>query len=101
MGDLRDGQNRLVGENGTGEVKGNAVFAEICSRLDVVPFKLKLLLHAIACYDNVSLRHFSISMTLEIRDTVYGRLLAKSRPRPIHTQAEHIRQTEMLLDLDE
>jgi HTH-type transcriptional regulator/antitoxin HigA len=32
---------------------------------------------------------------------VYGKLLAKSLPRPIRTQAEHERLTGMLLELDE
>ncbi len=39
--------------------------------------------------------------TIEIRDSVYAELLAKSLPRPIHSEAEHARLTEMLLRLDE
>ena len=42
-----------------------------------------------------------MSTTLEIRDSVYAKLLAKSLPRPIHTEAEHARLTAMLLELDE
>jgi HTH-type transcriptional regulator/antitoxin HigA len=38
---------------------------------------------------------------MEMKDTVYAKLLAKSLPRPIHTVAEHARLTEMLMDLDE
>ena len=36
-----------------------------------------------------------------IRDSVYAKLLQKSLPRPIHTEAEHARLTTMLLELDE
>ena len=39
--------------------------------------------------------------TVEIKDSVYAKLLAKSLPRPIHSEAEHARLTEMLLGLDE
>src|SRR6202167_1893441 len=39
--------------------------------------------------------------TIEIKDSVYAELLAKSLPRPIHSGAEHARLTEMLLRLDE
>ena len=42
-----------------------------------------------------------MSTKLEMRDTVYAKLLAKSLPRSIHTEAEHARLTEILLDLDE
>ena len=42
-----------------------------------------------------------MSTTLEIRDLVYAKLLAKSLPRPIHTGAEHARLTAMLLEMDE
>jgi len=42
-----------------------------------------------------------MSATLEIKDSVYAKLLAKSLPRPIHSEAEHSRLTEILLDLDE
>jgi HTH-type transcriptional regulator / antitoxin HigA len=42
-----------------------------------------------------------MSTTIEIRDSVYAKLLAKSLPRPIHSEAEHARLTEMLLRLDE
>ena len=42
-----------------------------------------------------------MSTTLEIRDSVYAKLLAKSLPRPIHTGAEHARLTAMLLEMDE
>ncbi len=42
-----------------------------------------------------------MNTTLEMRDSVYAKLLAKSLPRPIHTEAEHTRLTEILLDLDE
>jgi HTH-type transcriptional regulator / antitoxin HigA len=37
----------------------------------------------------------------EIKDSVYARLLAKSLPRPIRTEAEHQRLTERLLELDD
>ena len=42
-----------------------------------------------------------MSATIEIKDSVYAKLLAKSLPRPIHTAAEHARLTGMLLELDE
>jgi HTH-type transcriptional regulator / antitoxin HigA len=42
-----------------------------------------------------------MSVTIEIKDSVYAKLLAKSLPRPIHTEAEHRRLTEMLLRLDD
>ena len=42
-----------------------------------------------------------MSTTTEIKDSVYAKLLAKSLPRPIHTEVEHARLTEMLLELDE
>jgi hypothetical protein len=37
----------------------------------------------------------------EIEDSVYAKLLAKSLPRPIRTEAEHQRLTERLLELDD
>ena len=42
-----------------------------------------------------------MSTTIEIKDSVYAKLLAKSLPRPIHSAAEHARLTKMLLRLDE
>ena len=42
-----------------------------------------------------------MSTTLEIRDSVYAKLLAKSLPRPIQSGAEHARLTATLLELDE
>src|SRR5713226_7377375 len=42
-----------------------------------------------------------MSTTIEIKDSAYARLLAKSLPRPIHTEADHARLTGMLLALDE
>ena len=42
-----------------------------------------------------------MTTTIEIKDSVYAKLLAKSLPRPIHSAAEHARLTEMLLHLDE
>jgi HTH-type transcriptional regulator/antitoxin HigA len=39
--------------------------------------------------------------TSRIKDSAYGKLLAKSLPRPIRTEAEHRRATAMLLELDE
>jgi HTH-type transcriptional regulator/antitoxin HigA len=42
-----------------------------------------------------------MSTTIEIKESVYAKLLAKSLPRPIHTEAEHTRLTGMLLRLDE
>lgn len=42
-----------------------------------------------------------MSTTIEIKDSTYGKLLAKSLPRPIHSESEHARLTGMLLQLDE
>ena len=42
-----------------------------------------------------------MSTPIEIKDSVYANLPAKSLPRPIHTGAEHARLTSMLLQLDE
>lgn len=42
-----------------------------------------------------------MSTTIEIKDSVYAELLAKSLPRPIHSAADHTRLTQMLLVLDE
>jgi HTH-type transcriptional regulator/antitoxin HigA len=42
-----------------------------------------------------------MSTTIEIKDSVYAKLLAKSLPRPIHSTAEHARLTKILLRLDE
>ena len=42
-----------------------------------------------------------MSTTLEINEKAYGKLLAKSLPRPIQNEAEHARFTAMLLELDE
>ena len=42
-----------------------------------------------------------MSTTIEMKDSVYAKLLAKSLPRPIRTEAEHARLTAMLLELDE
>ena len=39
--------------------------------------------------------------TARIKDSAYGKLLAKSLPQPIQTEAEHKRMTNMLLELDE
>lgn len=39
--------------------------------------------------------------TGRIKDSAYGKLLAKSLPRPIRTEAERQRMTNMLLELDE
>src|SRR5712691_11174839 len=36
-----------------------------------------------------------------VKDSLYGKLLAKSLPRPIRSEAEHERLTGMLLELDE
>jgi HTH-type transcriptional regulator/antitoxin HigA len=36
-----------------------------------------------------------------MKDSAYGKLLAKSLPRPIRTETEHKRMTNMLLELDE
>ncbi len=41
-----------------------------------------------------------MSALLEIRKPVYAKLLAKSLPRPIRTEADHARSTAMLLALD-
>ena len=37
----------------------------------------------------------------EITDSKYAKLLVKSLPRPIHSEAEHTRLVQILLDLDE
>ncbi|MEI9814497.1 MAG: transcriptional regulator [Acidobacteriota bacterium] len=42
-----------------------------------------------------------MSVTLEIRNSVYAKLLAKSLPKPIRTDAEHSRLADVLLELDE
>jgi HTH-type transcriptional regulator/antitoxin HigA len=42
-----------------------------------------------------------VSTTIEIKDSVYSKLLAKAAPRPIRTESEHDRLTQILLDLDE
>ena len=42
-----------------------------------------------------------MSAALEINDSVYAKLLAKSLPRPIRTDEEHQRLTALLLELDE
>ena len=42
-----------------------------------------------------------MSTTIEIKDSTYAKLLAKSLPRPIHDAAEHARLTGILLKLDE
>jgi HTH-type transcriptional regulator / antitoxin HigA len=42
-----------------------------------------------------------MTTSIEIKDSVYAKLLAKSLPRPIHSEAEHTRLTGMLLQLDE
>ena len=42
-----------------------------------------------------------MSTTTEIRDSIYAKLLAKSLPRPIRSEAEHERLTATLLALDE
>ena len=42
-----------------------------------------------------------MSTTIEIKDSVYAKLLAKSLPRPIRTDAEHARFAHTLLALDE
>jgi HTH-type transcriptional regulator / antitoxin HigA len=42
-----------------------------------------------------------MNTTTEIKETVYAKLLAKSLPRPVRTEAEHARLTKMLLELDE
>ena len=40
-----------------------------------------------------------MSTPIEIKDSAYAKLLAKSLPRPIHTAAEHARLTGILLKL--
>ncbi len=42
-----------------------------------------------------------MSTTIEMKDSIYGELLAQSLPRPIHTKSEHDRLTQLLLSLDE
>jgi HTH-type transcriptional regulator/antitoxin HigA len=42
-----------------------------------------------------------MSTTTEIRDSVYAELLARSLPRPIHTETERARFAETLLALDD
>lgn len=42
-----------------------------------------------------------MNSTNQMRDSVYAKLLAKSLPRPIRTDAEHQRLTERLLELDD
>jgi HTH-type transcriptional regulator/antitoxin HigA len=42
-----------------------------------------------------------MSTTLEISESVYRELLAKTLPRPIRTDEEHERLTALLLELDE
>lgn len=42
-----------------------------------------------------------MSTTVEIKDSAYAKLLAKTLPRPIHTETEHARLTGTLLRLDE
>lgn len=42
-----------------------------------------------------------MNTTIELTDTVYADLLAKSLPRPIRTDAEYERLTNLLLELDE
>src|SRR5487761_2165711 len=42
-----------------------------------------------------------MSATIEIKDAVYAKLLAKSLPRPIRSEAEHARMTQVLFKLDE
>jgi HTH-type transcriptional regulator / antitoxin HigA len=42
-----------------------------------------------------------MSITADMKDSVYAELLAKSLPRPIHSEAEHGRLTAILLELDE
>jgi HTH-type transcriptional regulator/antitoxin HigA len=51
--------------------------------------------------DRVQMGLETMSVSVEIKDSVYSKLLAKSLPRPIHSEAEHARLTEMLLRLDE
>lgn len=42
-----------------------------------------------------------MSTTIQIKDSVYAKLLAKSLPRPIHSPADHARLTKILLELDD
>jgi len=42
-----------------------------------------------------------MTTTTGIKDSAYAKLLAKSLPRPIHDEAEHVRLTQILLELDE
>jgi hypothetical protein len=42
-----------------------------------------------------------MSVTTEIEDSVYSKLLVQSLPKPIRTEAEHERLTALLLKLDE
>lgn len=42
-----------------------------------------------------------MTATLDIKEPVYAKLLAKTLPRPIRTEAEHARLTALLLELDE
>ena len=42
-----------------------------------------------------------MSTALEIKDSVYAKLLAESLPRPIHSDEELARFTSLLLSLDE
>lgn len=42
-----------------------------------------------------------MSTLIEITDSKYAKLLVKSLPRPIHSEAEHTRLVQILLDLDE
>jgi HTH-type transcriptional regulator / antitoxin HigA len=42
-----------------------------------------------------------MSTTIEIKDSAYAKLLAKSLPWPLHTAAEHARFMGILLQLDE
>lgn len=42
-----------------------------------------------------------MSTTLEINDSAYAKLLARSLPRPIRSDEEHARFISLLLDLDE
>ena len=42
-----------------------------------------------------------MSTTTAIKDSVYSKLLSKTAPRPIRTESEHERLTQILLELDE
>ena len=42
-----------------------------------------------------------MNATLEINNSAYAKLLAKSLPRPIRTGEEHARFTSLLLEMDE